>query len=104
MSAGELPDFLAEVERAKWTAQVRVAAVRPPATGGRAPRLTAEQVAGRLRISEAQVNRLAKTVLRLAAVWSARERSASTRICSRDSWRQGGAVAEKPFGAKFPFR
>ncbi len=51
VSAGELPDFLAKVERAKWTARLRVAAVRPPGTGGRSPPLlTAEQVAGRLQV------------------------------------------------------
>lgn len=53
---------------AKWTGQFRVAAVRPPATGGREPLLTAAQVAGRLQVSEAQVYRLAKTALRSAAV------------------------------------
>jgi hypothetical protein len=68
MSAGGLPEFLAEVERAKWTARLRIAAARPPATGWREPLLTAEQVAGRLQVSEAQVYRLAKTALRSAAV------------------------------------
>jgi hypothetical protein len=68
VSAGDLPEFLAEVERAKWTARLRIAAVRLPATGGREPLLTVEQVAGRLQVSEAQVYRLAKTALRSAAV------------------------------------
>jgi hypothetical protein len=68
VSAGDLPEFLAELERAKWTARLRVAAVRQPATGGREPLLTAEQVAARLQVSEAQVYRLAKAALRSAAV------------------------------------
>jgi phytoene/squalene synthetase len=68
VSAADLPEFLAEIEQAKWTAQLRVAAVRPPATGEREPLLTAEQVAARLQVSEAQVYRLAKTALRSAAV------------------------------------
>jgi hypothetical protein len=68
VSAGELPEFLAEVERARWTAQLRVGAVRPLATGGRESLLTAEQVADWLQVSEAQVYRLAKTALRSAAV------------------------------------
>jgi predicted DNA-binding transcriptional regulator AlpA len=68
MSAGDLPEFLAEIERAKWSALLRIEAVRPPAAGRREPLLTAEQVAGRLQVSEAQVYRLAKTALRPAAV------------------------------------
>jgi len=68
VSAGDLPDFLAEIERAKWTALLRVATVQPPVTGDREPFLTAEHVASRLQVSEAQVYRLSKTVLRSAAV------------------------------------
>lgn len=51
----ELPEFLAELERARWTAKLRIAAATSPAAERRAPLLTAEQVAGRLQVSEAQV-------------------------------------------------
>jgi hypothetical protein len=68
VSAGDLPEFLAEVELAKWTVLLRIALIRQPATGARESLLTAEQVAGRLRVSEAQVYRLAKAGLRSAAV------------------------------------
>ncbi len=68
MSAAELPEFLADVERAKWTVQLRLATVSPPATAEREPLLTAEQAAGRLQVSEGLVYRLAKTALRSAAV------------------------------------
>jgi uncharacterized protein with von Willebrand factor type A (vWA) domain len=68
VSAGELPEFLAEIERARWTAKLRIAAAASPAAERREPLLTAEEVAGRLQVSEAQVYRLAKTALRSAAV------------------------------------
>ncbi|HLO21206.1 MAG TPA: hypothetical protein VK192_12020 [Sphingomicrobium sp.] len=63
VSASELPELLEEIERAKWTALLRVAAARPPAAGHESL-LTAEQVAGRLQVSEAQVYRLPKAALR----------------------------------------
>jgi hypothetical protein len=56
------------VERAKWTAQLRVATLGRPAAGGCEPLLTAEQVAGRLQVSVTLFYRLAKTALRSAAV------------------------------------
>jgi hypothetical protein len=67
VSAGDLPEFLAELERAKWTAALRFVMAKSPAEGPN-PLLTVEQVAGRLRVSEAQVYRLAKTTLRSAVV------------------------------------
>ena len=43
----------------KWTAKLRIAAAASPAAERWEPLLTAEQVAGRLQVSEAQVYRLA---------------------------------------------
>jgi predicted DNA-binding transcriptional regulator AlpA len=68
VSAGDLPEFLAELERAKWTAKLRIATAASPAAERREPLLTVEQVAGRVQVSEAQVYRLAKTALLSAAV------------------------------------
>jgi hypothetical protein len=62
-----LPGFFAELERARWTAQLRLHAPAP--TLDARPLLAVEDVARLLgEISEAQVYRLAKGALRSAAV------------------------------------
>lgn len=61
------PDFFAELERARWTAQLRL---QVPATlSGPRPLLTVGETSRLLGgISEAQVYRMAKGALRSAAV------------------------------------
>jgi hypothetical protein len=63
----EIPGFFAELERAGWTARLRLQA--PAALSGSRPLLTVEETARLLGgISEAQVYRMAKGALRSAAI------------------------------------
>lgn len=63
----DLPGFFAELERARWTAQLRLQA--PATQSGPRPLLSVEETARLLGgISEAQVYRMAKGALRAAAV------------------------------------
>jgi hypothetical protein len=66
----ELSGFFAEVERARSTALLRVASRREETTrvSGLKPLLTAETLGAVLGVSEAQIYRLAKGVLRSAAI------------------------------------
>lgn len=67
---GDLPSFFAELERARWTAQLRNEALLRAAPEKRDPRrlLTAEELAETLRVSTGQIYRMAKGALRSAAV------------------------------------
>jgi len=68
IASEDLPGFFAELERARWTARLRL---QTPATTTNGPRplLTVEETSRLLGgISEAQVYRMAKAALRSAAV------------------------------------
>jgi hypothetical protein len=63
----DLPGFFGELERARWTAQLRLQAAASP--GSPRPLLTVEEISRLLGgVSEAQVYRMAKGALRSAAV------------------------------------